>query len=250
MTKRTISPETVLPASVTKVDVQVAAEKNVTELFRASNQQQQQNDYQIRENNNGSVHKETSPIIPGSRSSFLYFLLKNPLFKHVDFPSGNFKNLYHQYFFRVNQNLINVYLLVLIVVNATDTILQFGYNYSIPMYITLGLFSAVKICIYILLLLIINNWTGSSERLLTVISYFLIFLHCLTVVLLQVLVKDTRMSIVHSITFTMILIYMTYVMLPMQYKACVFGGLLLTVIYVVTSVANWSTVPEIGRLVS
>ena len=244
MTKRSVTPEKDIQsnhsASVTKADLEGSADKTVTNMFQAN-----QIDY--KPENNNSINQYS---IPNGKPPRFHFLLKNPIFKHVNFPSENFEKLYSKYFFRVNQSLLNVYLIVLIIINITETILQFVYNYKTSTYISLGVFLAMKILMYALLLLIINNWTGASGRLLTIISYFLVCLHCLTIVLIQVIVKDTSITVVQSISFTMILIYMTYVMLPMQYKACIFGGLLLTVMFLVTSVSNWSNVQGIERLVS
>ena len=140
----------------------------------------------------------------------------------------------------MNEILVKVYLLVLIVICAVDIVLMclIRDNY-VAVVVVLG----VSVTLYTVFLVLINNWLVVSGKLVTVVSYFLVFYHCAVVFVLQVLPRsDTAAGLVvdnaQPVSVAMFFVYMTYVMLPLQYRSCVVSSLLITLTYLVTNIAT------------
>ena len=185
-----------------------------------------------------------------SRSVSKIELLFNKSFlRTVRFPSEKISKLYKRYFYQLNQNFINWLLVILILTTISEVALHFSYNITDGFSYARGVFLSIQISIYAILLSIIN-WTGSSGRLLLYVSYILIFSNCLTIICNLALLPNNHHSITESVSFTMFVIYMTYVMLPLQIRVSVFCGLLLTVTHLVTSVASERETGHLAKLVS
>lgn len=175
------------------------------------------------------------------------FIFRNSILEAIPFPSIKIENLYKRYFFRLNQNFVNWFLVLLIVISAVEIGLHFTYNMKRSFRFVRGTYLAIQTTIYAILLSI-SNWRGASGRMLIVISGVIVFSNCLTIVFNSVLLVDVHHGLTESLSFTMFSIYMVYVMLPLQTRVSIFCGLLLTVTQLVVSVASESNSTHIGRL--
>ena len=160
--------------------------------------------------------------------------------KTMAFSSEKVETLYRRYFFRFNQNFVNWLLILLICVNAIEAGLHFGYhdghNNGGNLFIGRGIALCVLITIFLSLAAVIN-WNGSSQKLLSYISYFIIALTCVTVILQLFFFREKAHSVTEAVSLTMFLIYMIYTMLPVRIGVAMFGGCLLSISHMVTSAA-------------
>ncbi|XP_065053479.1 adenylate cyclase type 5-like isoform X2 [Rhopilema esculentum] len=160
--------------------------------------------------------------------------------KTMAFSSEKVETLYRRYFFRFNQNFVNWLLILLICVNAIEAGLHFGYHEidsrGEELFIGRGTALCVLITIFLSLVAVIN-WNGSSQKLLSYISYFIIALTCITVILQLYFFKEKAHSVTEAVSLTMFFIYMIYTMLPVRIGVAMFGGFLLSISHMVTSAA-------------
>lgn len=160
--------------------------------------------------------------------------------KTMAFSSEKVETLYRRYFFRFNQNFVNWLLILLICVNAIEAGLHFSYhdgeNKDENLFIGRGITLCVLITIFLSLAAVIN-WNGSSQKLLSYISYFIIALTCITVILQLFLFREKAHSVTEAVSLTMFFIYMIYTMLPVRIGVAMFGGCLLSISHIVTSAA-------------
>lgn len=185
--------------------------------------------------------------LPKSRIA-KHLRLNGSFLNTVQFPSEKVEKLYKRYFFRLNQSFVNWLLVVLVIVTSAEVGLHFAYNSETDYKYSRGILLSVQVAIYSALLILIN-WTGSSGKLLIIVSYTLVLIGCVTIILNLALVPDMAHSVTESLSFTMFLIYMTYVMLPLRIRVAVFCGLLLTITHLVAGVASRYNDPNITRLV-
>ena len=257
LSKRSVSPESDIVRHSSLSDEE-AKKQNVSNLFRATatitdkpeNYGRRVQSVQI-ENIDQDLINGREPERTKWTSRFkTHFSLNNKSFlKTVSFPSEKIANLYKRYFFRLNQNFINWFLIILIITSIIEVALHFNYNTKGMYRYARGIYLSIQISVYAALLSIIN-WTGSSGKLLIIVSYILVFLNCMTIVVNLLLLPENQHAITESISFTMFSIYTTYVMLPLEIRVSIFCGLLLTVSHLVTSVATKTDTINIGRLVS
>ena len=160
--------------------------------------------------------------------------------KTMAFSSEKVETLYRRYFFRFNQNFVNWLLILLVCVNAIEAGLHFSYhdsqNSNGNLFIGRGVALCVLITIFLSLAAVIN-WNGSSQKLLSYISYFIIALTCVTVILQLFFFREKAHSVTEAVSLTMFLIYMIYTMLPVRIGVAMFGGCLLSISHMVTSAA-------------
>jgi len=160
--------------------------------------------------------------------------------KTMAFSSEKVETLYRRYFFRFNQNFVNWLLILLICVNAIEAGLHFSYhdnsNNNGSLFIGRGAALCILIAIYLALAAVIN-WNGSSQKLLSCISYLIIALTCITVIVQLIFFREKAHSVTEAVSLTMFLIYMIYTMLPVRIGVAMFGGCLLSISHMVTSAA-------------
>lgn len=168
--------------------------------------------------------------------------------KTMAFSSEKVETLYRRYFFRFNQNFVNWLLILLICVNAIEVGLHFSYHDSRKGEVFIG--RGITLCILItvfLSLAAVINWNGSSQKLLSYISYLIIALTCVTVILQLVFFREGAHSVTEAVSLTMFFIYMIYTMLPVRIGVAMFGGCLLSVSHIVTSAAANQADTNIGK---
>ena len=159
--------------------------------------------------------------------------------KTMAFSSEKVETLYRRYFFRFNQNFVNWLLILLICVNAIEAGMHFGFHSkegNKDLFIGRGTALCVLITIFLSLAGVIN-WNGSSQKLLSYISYFIIALTCIAVILQLFFFREKAHSVTEAVSLTMFFIYMIYTMLPVRIGVAMFGGCLLSVSHMVTSAA-------------
>lgn len=159
------------------------------------------------------------------------------LFKTVPFPSPKIEELYRRYFFHLNQHFINWFLVILIVTSLCEIGLHFHYNKMSSFRYTRGIFLVVEVTVLVALLSIIN-WNDSSGRLLVFVSYIIVLFNCLTTIFNSVPLRGRVQGVTASMNFIIFSIYMTYVMLPLQFRMSIFCGLLITLTHLITSIAS------------
>lgn len=159
--------------------------------------------------------------------------------KTMAFSSEKVETLYRRYFFRFNQNFVNWLLILLICVNAIEAGMHFGFHSkegNKDLFIGRGTALCVLITTFLLLAGVIN-WNGSSQKLLSYISYFIIALTCIAVILQLFFFREKAHSVTEAVSLTMFFIYMIYTMLPVRIGVAMFGGCLLSISHMVTSAA-------------
>ena len=170
--------------------------------------------------------------------------------KTMAFSSEKVETLYRRYFFRFNQNFVNWLLILLICVNAIEAGLHFSYhdgdNNDENLFIGRGVALCVLITIFLSLAAVIN-WNGSSQKLLSYISYFIIALTCVTVILQLFFFREKAHSVTEGVSLTMFFIYMIYTMLPVRIGVAMFGGCLLSISHMVTSAAANQKVTKMDK---
>ncbi|XP_047136993.1 adenylate cyclase type 5 isoform X1 [Hydra vulgaris] len=170
--------------------------------------------------------------------------LKTPIFsnnnflKSVSFPSERIATLYKKYFFHLNQNYMNWFLIILISVALVDIGINFSFKIrETPYTYSHGIYLIAKVLVLVVLLSLIN-WMDSSGKLLMAVSYILVILNCLDIVF-NLLFLPKSMS--GPLASTIFFIYMTYVMLPLEIRVSIFCGVLFTLTHLVTSLTSKST---------
>ena len=252
LSKRSVSPEsdTLRNGHVECIDPELRGSRAKLFQVQESIENNKMNINDERKQEDKDVENNEHMASRKSRSVSKIELLFNKSFlRTVRFPSEKISKLYKRYFYQLNQNFINWLLVLLILTTISEVALHFSYNITDGFSYARGVFLSIQISIYAILLSIIN-WTGSSGRLLLYVSYILIFLNCLTIICNLALLPNNHHSITESVSFTMFVIYMTYVMLPLQIRVSVFCGLLLTVTHLVTSVASERETGHLAKLVS
>eukprot|EP00111_Clytia_hemisphaerica_P021010 TCONS_00061961-protein len=159
------------------------------------------------------------------------------LFKTIPFPSPKIEELYRRYFFHLNQHFINWFLVILIVTCICEIGLHFHFNRTGSFRYTRGIFLVVQVTVFAALLSIIN-WNGSSGRLLVLVSYIIVFFNCLMTIFNSVPLEGDIHGVTKSMNFVIFAIYMTYVMLPLQFRMSICCGMLITTTHLITSVAS------------
>ncbi len=165
--------------------------------------------------------------------------IHNACIKTMAFSSEKVETLYRRYFFRFDQNFVNWLLILLIFVYAIETGMHFAYHNSgehDKLFVGRGVIMCLTITIFLALTAVIN-WNGSSQKLLSYISYTIIALTCAIVILQLVFFRQKAHSVTEAVAHTMFFIYMIYAMLPVKIGVAVFGGCLLSISHVVTSAA-------------
>ena len=172
------------------------------------------------------------------------------LFKTIPFPSPKIEELYRRYFFHLNQHFINWFLVILIVTCLCEIGLHFHFNRTGSFRYTRGIFLVVQVTVFAALLSIIN-WNGSSGRLLVLVSYIIVFFNCLMTIFNSVPLEGDIHGVTKSMNFVIFAIYMTHVMLPLQFRMSICCGMLITTTHLITSVASQaSTQKDVWWLVS
>lgn len=159
--------------------------------------------------------------------------------KTMAFSSEKVETLYRRYFFRFNQNFVNWLLVLLICVHSIEAGMHFAYHNNTEnnkLFIGRGITLCLLITIFLSLTAVIN-WNGSSQKLLSYISYSIIALTCIIVVLQLFFFRQKAHSVTEAVSLTMFFIYMIYTMLPVRIGVAMFGGCLLSISHMVTSAA-------------
>lgn len=159
------------------------------------------------------------------------------LFKTVPFPSVKIEELYRRYFFHLNQHFINWFLVILILTCLCEIGLHFHFNQIGNFRYTRGIFLVVQVTVFAALLTIIN-WNGSSGRLLVMVSYIIVFFNSLMTVFNSVPLEDDIHGVTKSMNYVIFTIYMTYVMLPLQFRMSICCGSLITLTHLITSISS------------
>ena len=172
------------------------------------------------------------------------------LFKTVPFPSVKIEELYRRYFFHLNQHFINWFLVILILTCLCEIGLHFHFNRIGNFRYTRGIFLVVQVTVFAALLTIIN-WNGSSGRLLVMVSYIIVFFNSLMTVFNSVPLENDIHGVTKSMNYVIFTIYMTYVMLPLQFRMSICCGSLITLTHLITSISSQaSTQKDVWWLVS
>lgn len=159
------------------------------------------------------------------------------LFKTVPFPSVKIEELYRRYFFHLNQHFINWFLVILILTCLCEIGLHFHFNRIGNFRYTRGIFLVVQVTVFAALLTIIN-WNGSSGRLLVMVSYIIVFFNSLMTVFNSVPLENDIHGVTKSMNYVIFTIYMTYVMLPLQFRMSICCGSLITLTHLITSISS------------
>ena len=172
------------------------------------------------------------------------------LFKTVPFPSVKIEELYRRYFFHLNQHFVNWFLVILVLTCLCEIGLHFHFNRIGSFRYTRGIFLVVQVTVFASLLTIIN-WNGSSGRILVMVSYIIVFFNSLMTVFNSVPLENDIHGVTKSMNYVIFTIYMTYVMLPLQFRMSICCGLLITMTHLITSVSSQvSTQKDVWWLVS
>ena len=262
LTKRSISPDkrstNALRDNIEKLSVnemrRSADSYGITQMFQARNSlddiERNNHSVEIRDLN-AEIHSQNHssghdfkkkaalsnhPQGTGSAEKFnLKYVMS--LFKTVPFPSPKIEELYRRYFFHLNQHFINWFLVILILTSLCEIGLHFHYNRVSTFRYTRGIFLVVEVTVLVALLSVIN-WNDSSGRLLVFVSYVIVLFNCLTTIFNSVPLQGQVHGVTASMNFVIFSIYMTYVMLPLQFRMSICCGLLITITHLITSIAS------------
>ena len=175
------------------------------------------------------------------------FTSSNNFLKSVSFPSERIATLYKKYFFHLNRNYMNWFLIILISIAFVDIGVNFSFKVNDTLYTySHGIYLIIKVTVLVVLLSLIN-WMDSSGKLLMAVSYILVFLNCLDIVF-NLLFLPKSMS--GPLASTIFFIYMTYVMLPLEIRVSILCGVLFTVTHLITSLASKSQMENAVEVVS
>lgn len=108
----------------------------------------------------------------------------------------------------------------------------------------------VQVTVFAALLTIIN-WNGSTGRLLVIVSYIIVIFNSLMTIFNSVPLEHDIHGVTKSMNYVIFTIYMTYAMLPLQFRMSICCGSLVTLTHLITSISSQaSTQKDVWWLVS
>ena len=195
---------------------------------------------------NSNTKLSNSNNIKSPKKSTKILCKSNGFLRSIKFPSKKTENLYKRYFFRLNQNSINLFLVILIVLTICEVGIHFSYNRDGSYRYSRGILMSLQIAIYIVLLVAVNL-SATSGRVLVLISYIIVLVGTVTIVL-NLILTDVLHSVTESLSFTMFFTFLSYVMLPLRIRESIFFGLLLSMTHLVTAAASEYNEPNLLHL--